>query len=264
MIWRIIFIITPHLIINIFPKNGYRKDILKINEQPWIIQKEQYIMCLNFPGLLLFFVYFLLLYCFVLLLCTATPKLAAVVASSSHPNMSLSFVKFLFPNREEEDNPEWILTVSEVKRWRAVVSKESRDGQSLQQLKRYLRERKFTIGANTFASGFIQVLHQACKSRAFTLVEYLLENHVKHFDVNELVLHHPEPARYFQSGCSISISDKAAHVKDTLVHAAASRDSILILKLLISHGASVNIPDCCSRVPIMTSIEQRKKMQSDF
>ena len=173
--------------------------------------------------------------------------------------MSLPFVKFLFPNREEEDNSEWILTVSEVKRWRAVVSKESRDGQSLQQLKRYLTEKKFTISVNTFANGFIQVLHQACKSRVFTLVEYLLENHLKHFDVNQLVLHHPEPARYFRSGCSISISDKAAHVKDTLVHAAASGDSIRILKLLISHGASVNIPDCCSRVPIMTSIEQRNK-----
>ena len=57
------------------------------------------------------------------------------------------------------------------------------------------------IGVNTFASRFILVLHQACRSASVDFVQNVANCHTDQFDFNQLVLYHPvpRPFRYYTS-----------------------------------------------------------------
>jgi ankyrin repeat protein len=46
----------------------------------------------------------------------------------------------------------------------------------------------------------------------------------------------------------------ASHRRETLLHAAVSGESIESMKMLLLHGASVNVPNCCSQTPLMVAI----------
>ena len=111
----------------------------------------------------------------------------------------------------------------------------------LEDLKKYLANNNLYIGPATFTSGFISVLLEACQSGFVNIVQYVLNHHSGQFDINQLV---PD---------KIQISSPLI-CRQTLVHAAVESPSPKLLKLLVSHGASVNIPDCCSVTPLLTAL----------
>ena len=156
------------------------------------------------------------------------------------------------------ETKEWILNHVEVRHWRSLVSKQN--NVYVKELQKYLGTNLLYIGVNTFASGFILVLHQACRSASVDFVRYVVNCHTDQFDFNQLVLYHPVPFRYYTSQDKrISAMERVRHRKTSLLHAAAEGGSVVILKLLISKGASINIPDCCSKIPLMTAIQNNKK-----
>ena len=122
-------------------------------------------------------------------------------------------------------------------------------------LKQYLAENNLYIGPATFTSGFTLVLHSACRSGAISMIQYVVDHHQGQFDINQLILHHQDSSYYYYKRKNISISTQLKHNKETLVHAAVKFSSMDILKLLVSHGASVNIPDCCSVTPLLRAVD---------
>ncbi len=153
---------------------------------------------------------------------------------------------------------EWIMTESEVRKWRFVVTKDSR---ALHELKRYLSTRQLTIGSRTFSTGMTIVLYQSCASSSYDIAEYLLQTYTNHYNVNQLISVNPDPYRPFPSN---AICDKIAIVKTTLSHASVLGSSIQIIKLLLNHGASLNTPNCCNKVPIMVAIENHNLEMVNF
>ena len=150
---------------------------------------------------------------------------------------------------------EWVMSSNDVVRWGSAVAKSaSSDQKVLDDLKQYLAEKNLYIGPTTFTSGFILVLYEACHSGAVCLVQYLLENHIGQFDIDQLILYHPICSYYRYTRQNLSFSAQLDHRKETLLHAASKRPSTDMLELLVSHGASVNIPDCCSMTPLLRAI----------
>ena len=157
--------------------------------------------------------------------------------------------------QEQKVMMEWVMSSNDVVRWGSAVEKSASSEQKiLDDLKQYLAEKNLYIGPTTFTSGFILVLYEACRSGAVCLVQYLLENHKGHFDIDQLILYHPISSYYRYKTQNLSISAQLDHRKETLLHAASKCSSTDMLKVLVSYGASVNIPDCCSLTPLLRAI----------
>ena len=148
----------------------------------------------------------------------------------------------------------WILSEEEIKYWiERLESSTTLPKQVLKDLKTYLTKNNLYIGPATFTSGFISVLLKACLSNYINIVQYVLDHHSGQFDINQLISHYylvPETIRIFSTIIR----------KQTLVHAVLENYSfrqslsLKLLKLLVSHGASVNIPDCCFVTPLLKSV----------
>ena len=153
---------------------------------------------------------------------------------------------------------EWLLSEEEAKFWVGRVFPQLKSSnilakKILEDLKKYLANNNLYIGPATFTSGFISVLLEACRSDYVNIVQYVLEHHSGQFDINQLISwHHLVPNKIQVSGPLIR--------RQTLVHAAVENNffrqslSLKLLKLLVSHGASVNTPDCCSVTPLLRAV----------
>ena len=145
---------------------------------------------------------------------------------------------------------EWLLSTAEVKHWSTQVSaywdtevsayrKSFSPKQVVSDLQQFLSEHNLYIGPATFTSGFISVVHEACRSDNIYFVKFVLKHHTGKFDINQLILYPFFPKR-----------------DETLVHAAVESSSTKILSLLMSHGASVNIPDSSSVTPLLRAVHK--------
>ena len=153
---------------------------------------------------------------------------------------------------------EWLMSPRDVQYWIRQVSTQTKPStlssqQVLNYLKRTLVTKNLYIGPATFTSGFISVLHEACYCDHVSVVKYVLDHHGGQFDINQLVVYHPYPC-FTPNECQLW------QRKQTLVHAAIENSffreerSPKLLKLLVSHGSSVNIPDCCSVTPLLKAV----------
>ena len=98
---------------------------------------------------------------------------------------------------------EWIPTIDDCRFWGTTISLrvkpylEFEKGKEMllehsihKQLQSYLSDNNLYIGPNTFSSGFILVLHKACRLGDIQFVDYILKHHVHQFDINQLILHY--------------------------------------------------------------------------
>ena len=168
--------------------------------------------------------------------------------------MALSKYMKSFEPRFSKEETEWSMKEREVKEWRTFVTRELSPGQALIQLKQFLTSNKVSVGSRTFSSGMTLVLYQACTSNVYSMVEYLIDKYVTYFNINHPIMVSHDPVRPFPG---TTVSDRLAVIRTTFCHAAVMGNSVSILKLLIKHKASLNIPNCCSKVPIMLAIDQR-------
>ena len=151
---------------------------------------------------------------------------------------------------------EWLLSTEELKHWVKRVSAHSKPSsttspkQVVSDLQQFLSEHNLYIGPTTFTSGFISVVHEACRSDNIKLVKFVLKHHAGKFDINQLIVYpYPHLQRH---NARIIISSE-----ETLVHAVVTSSSTKILKLLVSHGASVNIPDNSSLTPLLRAVNEQ-------
>ena len=153
---------------------------------------------------------------------------------------------------------EWLLSTENVKHWVMQVSVHRKPSstfspkQVMSDLQQFLSDHNLYIGPATVTSGFISVVHEACRSNNIDLVKFVLKHHRGKFDINQLILYTPI------TSITIITSDNC---KETLVHAVVNNvysesASIKMLKLLVSHGASVNIPDSSSVTPLLSAVNQ--------
>lgn len=145
---------------------------------------------------------------------------------------------------------EWLLSNSDRISW-AMKMSQPNGFDLLTELKDHLSKNKLRITPITFTSGFLLVLHEACRAGHIELVQYIMYNHQEEFDVNQLILYHPN----FDYDISLkTIRWLCNHRKETLIHAAVCSGSIPLLQVLITHTCSVNTPDCCSITPLIKAV----------
>ena len=150
---------------------------------------------------------------------------------------------------------EWLPSTEEIKHWVKRVSAHQNPSsttsskQVVSDLKQYLRENNLYIGPATFTSGFISVVHEACSSDNINVVKFVLKHHAEKFDINQRIVY-PYPHLQRHNARIIIASE------ETLVHAVVKSSSTKILKLLVSHGASVNIPDNSSVTPLLRAVNE--------
>ena len=152
-----------------------------------------------------------------------------------------------------EDTKYWVKRVLAQSKSSTTLSKKV-----LKDLKEYMSENNLYIGPATFTSGFLMVLLEACKYDYVDIVQYVLEHHSEQFDINQLISWNDFVPDEIQVSSSVIN-------KETLVHAAVGYDmfgrnkkkQVEILKILVSHGASVNISDCRSVTPLLKSVSTR-------
>ena len=152
---------------------------------------------------------------------------------------------------------EWLLSDGHIIHWGSTVENSANsENKILGDLKRYLSKNNLYIGPSTFTSGFILVLVGACRRGYVNIVQYVLHHHKGEFDINQLILCHPNSRYLYRKTNSTQLQQEFR--KETLVHAAipssVTSKSTKLLKLLVSHGASVNIPDCCSVTPLLKAL----------
>ena len=161
---------------------------------------------------------------------------------------------------------EWLLSTEDVKHWVTQVSAHRTPSsttspkQVVSDLEQFLSEHNLYIGPATFTSGFISVVHEACRSDNIYLVKFVLKHHRGKFDINQLILYPPYPEFIEHQSHNVTIitSDKR---EETLVHAVVNdvrgeTASTKILNLLVSHGALVNIPDSSSVTPLLRAVNK--------
>ena len=161
---------------------------------------------------------------------------------------------------------EWLLSTEQLKHWVTQVSAHRKPSsttspkQVVSDLKQFLSKHNLYIGPTTFTSGFISVVHEACRSNNINLVKFVLKHHKGKFDINQLVPYPPYPnfIEHQHHNVTIIASDKR---EETLVHAVvndpiAESTSTKIISLLVSHGASVNIPDSSSVTPLLKAVNK--------
>ena len=149
-----------------------------------------------------------------------------------------------------EDTKYWVKRVLARSKSSTALSKKV-----LKDLKQYLTENNLYIGPATFTSGFLIVLLEACQSDYVDIVQYVVEHHSEQFDINQLISWNDFVPDEIQVSSSVINNE-------TLVHAAVrysfwSRNKtkqVEILKILVSHGASVNIPDWKCVTPLLKSV----------
>ena len=151
---------------------------------------------------------------------------------------------------------EWCMDPKEVARWRVVALRDF-----LPQLKKHVTTNRLVIGPKTFATGMTLVMYESCVHKSYKTAEYLVKIFVKDHDINQLLAVNVDNYRPFPS---ITISDKIALMKSTLVYGAVLGSSVAILKLLVSHGASLDTPNCCKQVPIMSALDAGEKEVVSF
>ena len=150
---------------------------------------------------------------------------------------------------------EWLLSTKEVGHWVYQISvhrspsSTNTSKQVVSDLKQFLSDHNLYIGPATFTSGFISVVREACCSNNIDLVKFVLRHHRGEFDINQLIVYTPI------TSITIITCDKR---KETLVHTVVDSEigSIKMLNLLVSHGASVNIPDSSSVTPLLSAVNQ--------
>ena len=161
---------------------------------------------------------------------------------------------------------EWLLSTEQLKHWVTQVSAHRKPSstispkQVVSDLKQFLIEHNLYIGPTTFTSGFISVVHKACRSNNFKFVKFVLKHHKGKFDINQLVSSPPYPNFIEHQHHNVTIIASDKH-EETLVHAVvndpiAESTSTKIITLLVSHGASVNIPDSSSVTPLLRAVEK--------
>ena len=159
---------------------------------------------------------------------------------------------------------EWSLSTEEVKYWVTEVSTHSKPSSTIfpekvvSDLKQFLSGHNLYIGPATFSSGFISVVHEACRSDNIDFVMFVLKHHTGQFDINQLILYPPYPKfiEHLYHGYVTITSDNR---EETLVHAVVNSvksSSSKLLSLLVSHGASVNIPDSSSVTPLLGAVNK--------
>ena len=161
---------------------------------------------------------------------------------------------------------EWLLSTEDLKHWVTQVSAHRKPSsttspkQVVSDLEQFLSKHNLYIGPTTFTSGFISVVHEACRSNNINLVKFVLKHHKGKFDINQLVSYPPYPnfIECQHHNVTIIASDKR---EETLVHAVvndpiAESTSTKIISLLVSHGASVNIPDSSSVTPLLRAVNK--------
>ena len=164
---------------------------------------------------------------------------------------------------------EWIPTIDDCRYWGEAISLRvkpylefgkgknfSLEDPVYKQLQSYLFDNNLYIGPSTFSSGFILVLHEACRLGDVDTVDYILKHHVHQFDINQLILHcYPET---FGSQCSAGEIQpnfiRKMYRSGSLMHAAVRGESMHILKMLFDYGASLETTDCCGKTPLLTAI----------
>ena len=176
---------------------------------------------------------------------------------------------------------EWLMSIEDTKYWVKRVLERSKSlitlsEKVLKDLKQYLTENNLYIGPAIFTSGFLIVLLKACQSVYVDIVQYVLEHHSEQFDINQLI-----SCNYLVPE-EIEVSSSLIF-KQTLVHAAVESNylrqsqsrklfmlprtheesenivtvqilSLILLKLLVYHGASINIPDSFSVTPLLEAV----------
>ena len=100
------------------------------------------------------------------------------------------------------------------------------------ELKWCLLAHNLYIGTNTFSSGFVLVLHEACRLGDVDTVDYILKHHVHQFDIN----HATDPLLLSKIICAIACYK---YKSESLMHAAVREESINILKMLVDYRASL-------------------------
>ena len=160
---------------------------------------------------------------------------------------------------------EWLLSTEELKHWVTQVSAHSKPSsttfpeQVVSDLQHFLSEHNLYIGPATFTSGFISVVHKACRSDNIYFVKFVLKHHTGQFDINQLVPYPPYP-NFIEHSYHGYITITPDNHKETLVHAVINNiesSSNKILSLLVSHGASVNIPDSSYVTPLLRAVNKR-------
>ena len=122
---------------------------------------------------------------------------------------------------------EWLLSTEDVKHWVTQVSAHRKPSsttlpkQVVSDLKQYMNERNLYIGPATFTSGFISVVHEACRSDNIYLVKFVLKHHTEQFDINQLILYPPYPEFIEHQSHNVTIETSDKH-KETLVHAVVN------------------------------------------
>ena len=148
---------------------------------------------------------------------------------------------------------EWRLSSKETNQWRSLVSQED----FLQILQSHLSDNHLFIGHNTFDSGLILVLHEACRQGITRVIKNFLDNYINHIDINQQVVYHPNYQCYLQSSVTRDILPYylKAHYKNSLLHAAIKKGSVDIVTQLLEKGADIERNDCCHKTPIIIAIE---------
>lgn len=150
---------------------------------------------------------------------------------------------------------EWLLSNCDMISWSLKMSNIN-GFELLLDLQNYLYQNNLSITSATFSSGFMLVLHEACRSGHIQFVQFVLDHYEDQFDINQLILYHPN----FDYDISLkTIRWLCNHRKETLVHAAVHSQSVELLQLLVSHKASMSTPDCCSQTPLLKAVTRCDK-----
>ena len=156
---------------------------------------------------------------------------------------------------------EWIPAIDDCRYWGKTIGlrvksrHRSLEDPVYKQLQSYLSFNNLYIGPNTFSSGFILVLHEACRLGDVDTVDYILKHHVHQFDINQLILHY-YPKSFVPQHCTgnIKFLDRDKYRSESLIHTAVRGESIDILKMLVDYRASLETTDCCGKTPLLTAI----------
>lgn len=165
----------------------------------------------------------------------------------------------------KQSTQEWLMLPDEVKDWRHKLSSlhiyyRDEDG-FIKSLQRYTQDKGVYIGPNTFSSGLILVVHVACERGRVHIVRYFIDNHIAHFDINQLILHHPSAHKYYPPSSLRRMSDvtpfdRVQHSKNALLHVACESGSKKIVDLLLANNAIVDPIDCCGKTPFLIAVEK--------
>lgn len=165
----------------------------------------------------------------------------------------------------KQPTQEWLMLPDEVRDWRHKLSSlhiyYQDEDDFIKSLQRYTQDKGVHIGPNTFSSGLILVVHIACGQGRVHIVRYFIDHHIAHFDINQLILHHPTAHKYYPPSSLRRMSDltpfdRVQHRKNALLHVACDSGSKKIVDLLLANNAIVDPIDCCGKTPFLIAVEK--------